>query len=257
MELINNCCIKHMKGMESESVHLTVTSPPYYNAREYSQYESYEKYLDFLSECFTEVFRVTKAGRMCVVNISTVIEPRSGRNAESQRLAIPFHFVVLMERIGWKFLEDIIWVKPEGAAKNRNGGFFRHRTPVAYKPNVVNEYVFVFQKPAPFLIDKILKEYRKIGCDSSLVLGVYERSNIWHINPETSLSSKHSAPYPLELAHKCVQYYSFEGDVVFDPFLGSGTTGVAAKSIGRDFIGVEVDEQYFLTAQKRIQEAEK
>ena len=137
-----------LKTIEEETVHLTCTSPPYYNAREYSTWATYEDYLEFLHNVFVQVLRVTKPGRMCAVNLSPVIEARESRAHESKRLAIPFHFFSLMEKIGWKYIDDIIWVKPEGAAINRNGGFFQHRKPVAYKPNIVSETIFIFQKPA-------------------------------------------------------------------------------------------------------------
>ena len=243
-------CLEIMKGIPDGSVDLTVTSPPYFNAREYSQYETYQLYLDFLESVFDLVMQKTKEGRMVAVNLSVIIEPRESRNKESNRYPIPFHFVNIMEKIGWKFIEDIIWVKPEGAVANRNGGFYRHRKPIAYKPNTVNEYILVFQKPCDFLIDKIIKD-----CDeSSLVKGDYQRTNVWYIQPENKLSKLHSAPYPKELASNLIKYYSFRGDIVFDPFMGSGTTGVAAKQLDRNFIGIELDETYFNLAKNRIDE---
>ena len=150
-------CSKILKTLGDESVHLTCTSPPYYNARAYSIWPTYEEYLQFLRDVFTEVLRVTKAGRMCAVNLSPVIEARKSRSHESKRLAIPFHFFSLMEQMGWKYIDDIVWLKPEGAAINRNGGFYQHRKPVAYKPNIVTETIFIFQKPADFLIDKVVR----------------------------------------------------------------------------------------------------
>ena len=246
--LLQGDCLSIMKQLPDNKIDLTVTSPPYFNAREYSQFESYESYLSFLDNVFREVMRKTKAGRMVVVNLSVVIEPRQSRNKESRRYPIPFHFVNLMESMGWKFIEDIIWVKPEGAVPNRNGGFFRHRKPIAYKPNTVNEYVLVFQKPCDFLIDKLVK-----NCSAdSLVTGDYERTNIWYIQPETRLNKVHSAPYPIELADKLIRYYSLCADVIFDPFLGSGTTGVAALQSGRKFLGIELDPDYFQFAKDRI-----
>ena len=250
MKLFNGDCLEVMKSIPDGSVDLTVTSPPYFNAREYSQYETYQLYLDFLESVFDLVMQKTKEGRMVAVNLSVIIEPRESRNKESNRYPIPFHFVNIMEKIGWKFIEDIIWVKPEGAVANRNGGFYRHRKPIAYKPNTVNEYILVFQKPCDFLIDKIIKD-----CDeSSLVKGDYQRTNVWYIQPENKLSKLHSAPYPKELASNLIKYYSFRGDIVLDCFMGSGTTGVAAKQLDRNFIGIELDETYFNLAKNRIDE---
>jgi DNA modification methylase len=250
INVINKDCVSGIKELENETIHLTWTSPPYYNAKSYSQWPTYQDYLDFLREVFLEVFRVTKEGRMCVVNLSPVIVPRESRNSESCRLPIPYDFFPIMKEIGWKYLDDIVWVKPEGASINRNGGFFQHRKPVAYKPNLVSEVIFVFQKPANFLIDKIVRSYKDDILKESLVIGDYERSNVWRINPETK--SKHLAPYPEELSDKIIKYYSFVGDVVLDPFLGSGTTLVSCKKLKRNGIGFEIHEEYCKMSEERI-----
>lgn len=240
-----------LKELEDESVHLTCTSPPYYNAREYSTWSTYQDYLDFLKDIFFEVLRITQPGRMCVVNLSPVIEARESRSHESKRLAIPFHFFSLMEEMGWKYLDDIVWLKPEGSAINRNGGFFQHRKPVAYKPNIVTETIFVFQKPAPFLIDKVVRSYEGDVLEDSLVKEDYERSNVWKINPETH--SKHLAPYPKELSDRIVKYYSYVGDLVLDPFMGSGTTALSCIDLKRKYLGIELHEEYVNMANERIQ----
>jgi DNA modification methylase len=198
LKIINEDCLLGLKKIEEPCVDLTWTSPPYYNAKAYSEWPTYEDYLEFLKNVFLEIFRITKEGRMCVVNLSPVIVARESRSHDSKRLAIPFHFFAIMEEMGWKYIDDIVWVKPEGAAINRNGGFFQHRKPVAYKPNLVSETILVFQKPANFLIDKIVRSYDKETLEKSLVNEEYERSNVWLINPETK--SKHLAPYPEKLS---------------------------------------------------------
>ena len=243
-------CQEVLKTIGSESVHLTCTSPPYYNAREYSTWATYDDYLNFLKDVFYEVLRVTKPGRMCAVNLSPVIEARESRAHESKRLAIPFHFFSLMEKMGWKYIDDIIWLKPEGAAINRNGGFFQHRKPVAYKPNIVTETIFIFQKPSDFLIDKVVRSYYGEQLEQSLVKDRYERSNVWKINPETA--SKHLAPYPKELSDKIVKYYSYVEDLVLDPFMGSGTTAVSCVDLNRNYIGVELHQEYVDMAEDRL-----
>ena len=235
---------------DGKQVELTITSPPYFNVKDYVEYENYKKYLDFLESVFEKTLHVTKPGRMCIVNISNILITRASRNSESRRIPLSFHFVSLMEKIGWEFLEDIVWLKPEGAAKNRNGGFYQHRQPVAYKPNVVNEYVFVFKKPSGALIDKIVRSYGSLDAENSKVVGEYERSNVWKINPKTN--SKHPAPYPIELTDKLVQYYSFVGDTVIDPFFGSGTTGLSCKKLNRKCIGFEIHSEYIDMFRKSI-----
>lgn len=242
---VYNCdCLDGLEDMKDNQVlvDLTVTSPPYFNVKEYTVYENYKKYLEFLESTFTKVYSVTKPGRLCCVNISNILIERESRSKESKRIPLSFHFVHLMETIGWEFLEDIIWLKPEGAAKNRNGGFYQHRQPVAYKPNVVNEYIFVFKKPSPFLIDKVVRSYNSLDSLNSKVSDEYERSNVWKINPQTR--SKHPAPYPLELTNKIITYYSFVGDTVLDPFFGSGTTALSCKAYNRKCVGFEIHSKY-------------
>ena len=239
-----------LKPIGERTVHLTCTSPPYYNARSYSILPTYAEYLQFLTNVFDQVLLVTKDGRMCCVNLSPVIQARESRSHESKRLAIPFHFFSLMEKMGWKYIDDIVWEKPEGASINRNGGFFQHRKPVAYKPNVVSETIFVFQKPADFLIDKVVRSYFGEVLEESLVSDGYERSNVWKINPETA--SKHLAPYPKELSDKIVKYYSYVGDLVLDPFMGSGTTAISCVDNKRNYLGVDLHKEYIDMAEDRI-----
>lgn len=254
-KLYNDDCLNVIDKLIKDNIQvdLIVTSPPYYNAKEYSHWEKYEDYLLFLEEVFSKTFDILKEGRMCCVNLSVIIEPRLKRSCESRRIPIPFHFVNIMEKIGFKFLEDIIWVKPEGSAKNRNGRFYQDRNPVQYKPNIVNEYILVFQKPMKGLIDKIIRQYKEIDNGESKIIGEYERSNVWYINPETK--SKHLAPFPLELPTKLISYYSYKNDIVLDMFMGSATTGVACINTDRKFIGIEIDENYFKMSNDRIEES--
>ena len=239
MKFYNEDCLETIKKLDDNSIDLIFTSPPYYNARDYSQYKDVDDYMSQMEEVFKGIERILKPSRMCVVNISPVLVPRESRNKQSYRIPLPFYFVPMMEKIGYEFLEDIIWKKPDGAAPNRNGGFFRHRKPVAYKPNIVTEYVLVFKKKANFLIDKVLK-------NDSLVEDGYERTNVWEINPETK--SWHSAPFPKKLAENIIKYYSYENDIVYDPFAGTGTTGKVADKLNRNFILSEKDSLIYKTA---------
>jgi DNA modification methylase len=242
-------CIEGLETLEIP-IQLTVTSPPYYNAKDYVYYKSYQEYLDILKTVFELVYKKTEDGRMCCVNLSNILLQRENRNSESKRIPIAFHFVPLMESIGWKFLEDILWIKPEGASKNRNGGFFQHRQPIAYKPNVINEYIFVFQKPSKGLIDKIVRNIDPLISENSKVGDDYERTNVWKINPETHID--HPAPFPEELSNRLIRYYSFVGDTVLDPFMGSGTTLLSAYKLNRKSVGFEIHKEYIELFEKRI-----
>ena len=180
---------------------------------------------------------------MCIINIAPVIVSREKRSEQSYRIPLPFYFVPMMEDLGFEFLEDIIWEKPEGAVPNRNGGFNQHRKPISYKPNVVTEYILVFKKKADFLIDKVLE-------DRSLVVGDYERTKVWKINPKTA--SDHPAPFPDELAEKCIKYYSYESNIVLDPFAGSGTTLLMARKLNRRYIGIEINPDYVVSMKQAL-----
>ncbi|MGM9817951.1 MAG: DNA methyltransferase [Paludibacteraceae bacterium] len=232
-----------LKLVPDESVHLTFTSPPYYNARDYSIYPSYEAYLKFLEEVFLETSRVTKEGRFLIVNTSPVIVPRISRAHSSKRYPIPFDLHHYLTKMGWEFIDDIVWEKPEYSVKNRIGGFQQHRKPLAYKPNSVTEYLMVYRKQTDKLLDWNIRQYNSQIVDNSRVQDGFETTNVWKICPKSD--KIHSAIFPVELCRRVVEYYSFKGDLVFDPFGGSGTLGRTAKSLGRKFFLTEKEPKYF------------
>ncbi len=241
-----------LNHVPDESIHLTFTSPPYYNARDYTIYPSYDDYLAFLVDVFKAVHRITKEGRFFVLNTSPVIIPRMSRSHSSKRYAIPFDIHPLLTQMGWEFIEDIIWVKPEQSAKNRNGGFFQHRKPLGYKANSVSESVIVYRKKTDKLIDWNMRQYDNETIEASKVKGDYEKTNIWKINPAND--KIHPAIFPIELAERVLQFYSFKGDLVFDPFGGIGTVGSAALSLERFFFLVEKEKEYVQRAMSRLAE---
>lgn len=231
-----------LKHVPDESIHLTFTSPPYYNARDYSIYQSYEEYLNFLEEVFREVYRITKEGRFFVLNTSPIIIPRISRAYSSKRYPIPYDIHPLLIKMGWEFIDDIIWVKPEASVKNRNAGFLQHRTPLAYKPNAVTEMIMVYRKKTDKLIDWNIHQYSFDKIENSKVLGEYDTTNVWKIDP--SFDSVHSAVFPIELCNRVIRFYSFVDDLIFDPFAGSGTLGKAAVNLNRYFFLTEKEEKY-------------
>jgi len=241
--VINGDTIEAMKLLKDESVHLTFTSPPYYNARDYSIYPSYKNYLEFLSDVFKEVHRITKEGRFLVLNTSPIIIPRISRSHSSKRYPIPFDIHPYLVEMGWDFIDDIVWLKPESSVKNRIGGFMQHRKPLGYKPNSVTEYLMVYRKSTEKLLDWNIKQYDWKTVKDSKVADGYETNNVWKIDP--CFSKNHSAVFPVELCKRVIQYYSYKEDLVFDPFGGSGTVGRSAKLLGRYFLLTEKEEKYF------------
>lgn len=241
--VVNSDNIEAMKLIKDESIHLTFTSPPYYNARDYSIYPSYKHYLEFLADVFKEVHRITKEGRFLIVNTSPIIIPRISRSHSSKRYPIPFDIHPYLMEMGWEFIDDIVWLKPEASVKNRIGGFMQHRKPLGYKPNCVTEYLMVYRKSTEKLLDWNIKQYDLKTISDSKVSDGYESTNVWKIDP--SFDKVHSAVFPTELCRRVVQYYSYKNDLVFDCFGGSGTLGKTAKSLGRNFLLTEKDETYF------------
>lgn len=243
-DLIVNDDVAHaLKDVPEDSIHLTFTSPPYYNARDYSTYTSYKEYLQFLAGVFREVYRVTKEGRYLVVNTSPIIIPRAGRKYSSKRYAIPYDLNPILTKMGWEFMEDIIWLKPEASAKNRVSGFSQHRKPLTYKPNCCTENVMVYRKRSARLIDWNLRQYDESVMNDSKIGDGFESSNVWTISP--AFDKTHSAVFPIELCDRVVTLYSMKGDLVFDPFAGSGTFGVSAAKNGRKFFLTELDQKYY------------
>lgn len=241
--VVNADVLEALKSVPNESVHLTFTSPPYYNARDYSIYPSYDAYLNFLADVFKETHRITKEGRFLIVNTSPIIIPRVSRAHSSKRYPIPFDLHGFLVKMGWEFIDDIIWMKPDYSVKNRVGGFMQTRKPLSYKPNSVTEYLMVYRKETTRLLDWNIRSYSHQTVEESKVKGEYDRTNVWRIDPK--FDKIHTAVFPVELCRRVIQYYSYKGDLVFDPFAGSGTVGRTAKSMGRPFFLTEKDAEYF------------
>jgi DNA modification methylase len=178
-----------------------------------------------------------------IVNTSPIIIPRVSRAHSSKRYPIPFDLHPYLVKNGWEFIDDIIWQMPDYSVKNRIGGFMQHRKPLTYKPNSVTEYLMVYRKETTRLIDWNIKNYDKETIEESLVPEGYETTNVWKIDP--CFDKVHSAVFPVELCKRVIQYYSFKGDLIFDPFAGSGTVGKVAKALGRKFFLTEKDPIYF------------
>lgn len=232
-----------LRLIPDESFHLTFTSPPYYNARDYSIYKSYNAYIKLLEEVFRLTKDKTKTGRFLVVNTSPIIIPRVSRQHASKRYPIPFDLHTVLVNMGWEFIDDIVWLKPESSVKNRSAGFLQHRKPLGYKPNAVTEYLMVYRKQTSKLLDWNMRQYDKKTVEDSKVKGDFETSNLWAVDPKYDRT--HSAVFPSELCRRVIEYYSYKGDLVFDPFAGSGTFGRTAKKMDRFFFLTEKEKKYF------------
>lgn len=228
-----------LKTLPENSIQLAFTSPPYYNARIYSDYHSYNDYLEKMKRVFVQCHRVIEDGRFLIVNVSPIITKRPGREFESIRYPIHFDFHKIMEEAGFYFIDEIIWIKPEPCVKNRIGGYQQTRKALSYKPNCITESIMVYRKKCPFLLDRNINDYSVYNkyLDEEI-----DTTNCWYIAPKSD--KDHPAVFPEELCRRVLKYYSFEGDAVLDPFAGSGTFGKVANKMNRTPILCEMDDSY-------------
>jgi modification methylase len=244
-------------GIESESVHLVLTSPPYWTLKEYrdsdaqlGHVEDYEQFLQELDEVWKRCFEALVPGGRLICVVGDVCLSR--RENAGRHTVVPLHASIQehCRKIGFDNLAPIIWHKISNAAYEVDGGSGFLGKP--YEPNAVIkndiEFILMERKPggyrAPDISTKIL----------SLISAENHKKwfqQIW--GGVTGASTKeHPAPYPSELAERLIRMFSFVGDTVLDPFLGTGTTTVAAAKWGRNSIGFEVDDHYLDLAERRI-----
>jgi hypothetical protein len=238
---------KTLKKIKDDSIQLVFTSPPYYNAKEYSDYNSYKNYLEELKNIFLECCRILEEGRFIIVNVSPIITKRPGREFESMRYPIHFDLHNILTECGFYFIDEIIWIKPEPSVPNRNGGFIQTRKPLSYKPNCITESLLVYRKECNFLLDKNIEEYKNFEPDFKEEIYT---SNCWYIAP--TYKKEHPAIFPDKLCEKVLKYYSYPSDVVLDPFAGSGTFGKIALKNNRIPILCEKNEEYIDYIKKNI-----
>ena len=243
--------------MEPNSIHLVVTSPPYWVLKEYPDQDGqlglvadYEDFLTKLDQVWRHCFDALVPGGRLVCVVGDVCLSRRQNNG--RHTVVPLHSSI-QERcraIGFDNLAPIIWHKIANAAYEvENGSTFLGKP---YEPNAVIkndiEYILMQRKPGG---------YRKPSV-AARVLSVISAENHgeWFQQIWTGLTGAstrhHPAPYPEELASRLVRMFSFVGDSVLDPFMGTGTTSVAAASVGRSSVGVEINPEYFEMAETRI-----
>lgn len=246
-------------GHPPDSVQLVFTSPPYFNAKpECHESVGYDEYLEMLGDVFRGCHDILSEGRFLVVNTSPVLIRRPHRQASSKRIPITYDVHRLLDEIGFDFIDDIIWQKPEGAGWHLGRGrrFAADRQPLQYKAVTVTENVTVYRKRTDKLIDWNIRNHpAQNAVAASRIADDYERTNIWRIHPAHHPS--HPAVFPEALAERVIRYYSFVNDMVLDPFAGTGTTGRAASRLGRRFMLADKSLEYFnlMIADERLTKA--
>jgi site-specific DNA-methyltransferase (adenine-specific) len=256
LQLYQGDCLELLKTVPDNSIDLTVTSPPYDNLRTYNDnidqwgYEKFQKIAK-------ELYRITKEGGIIVwiVNDATIDGSETGTS---------FRHALYFKECGFCLHDTMIWQKP---------------SPYQHKNRYIQdfEYMFVFSKGARKYCNLICDRKNKWGGTqihgterqrngktkdlsetqkSKCVKEYGARFNIWDIPPDKNNRTGHPAVFPLQLAQDHIISWSNEGDTVLDCFMGSGTTGIACINTNRDFIGMELDEQYFKIAKDRINKAQ-
>jgi site-specific DNA-methyltransferase (adenine-specific) len=247
---------RHLDWIPEQSIHLVVTSPPYWTLKEYPQnadqlglIEDYDRFHDELDKVWQHCFRVLVLGGrvVCVVGDVGLSRGRHGRHS-----VMPLHadIVVRARKIGFDNLSPIFWYKIANANYEvENGSGFLGKP---YEPNAIIkndvEFILMLRKPGGYR--QPTEAQRQASC---LTKEEHQEwfQQVWNLNGEST--RHHPAPYPEELAYWLVRMFSFVGDTVLDPFMGTGTTLLAAARCGRHSIGVEIEPAYAKAAKQRLE----
>jgi modification methylase len=229
---------RDMSALPDASVHLMVTSPPYNVTKEYDEDLTLKEYLDLLGAVFSETMRVLVPGGRAAINIANV----------GRKPYLPLHLFAaqLMLELGFHMRGEIIWDKGASAGTSCAWGSFASASNPCLRD--VHEYILVFSKEAGRL-----EKGGKADTVTSEHFTEWTKS-VWRFQAASARRVGHPAPFPEELPRRLIELYTFAGDVVLDPFMGSGTTGLAAKRVGRHFVGFETSEEYARLARGRIAE---
>ncbi len=225
-----------MDELPDNSVHLVVTSPPYNVGKEYDRNLSLSEYRSFLKKVWAEVERVLVPGGRCCINVANL----------GRRPYIPLHAFVVedMAELGFLMRGEVIWAKESSSSASTAWGSWMSATNPTLRDT--HEYIMIFSKAAFLREGKGRKS--TIGRDEFLEF----TKSVWRFDAESARKVGHPAPFPVELPYRCIQLYTFLGDVVLDPFIGSGQTAIAAVKTGRRYIGYELDREYAKLSERRV-----
>lgn len=239
-EFLNKIFCKSSEKMDElpdDSVHLMITSPPYNVGKEYDKDFTLEEYLLFLKNVWKEVYRVLVPGGRACINIANL----------GRKPYIPLHAFIIrdMLELGFLMRGEIIWNKASSASPSTAWGSWL--SPANPTLRDIHEYILVFSKDT-FSRKNINNKKSTITKDEFLEF----TKSVWTFPAEPANKIGHPAPFPVELPYRLIQLYTYQGEIVLDPFMGSGTTGVAAVKSGRKFVGYEINQEYISLAKKRL-----
>ncbi|NPV14265.1 site-specific DNA-methyltransferase [candidate division WOR-3 bacterium] len=247
--IIGNCM--SMKEIPDESVHLMVTSPPYFNAPfDYKGlFKNYDQYLGVLNRVAKEVYRVLKEGRIAVLNIDDML-------VNSEKFPIVADATKIFQSAGFRYRDRIIWKKPDGYLRisRRSGVLLQNPYPMYFYPDNLLESIIIFQK-GKFNYHSIPKEIREASkidlkefSDNKWYMTLWEMVNVLPNSP----LEKEIAAFPEELPYRIIKLFSYKGETVLDPFVGSGTTMKVARELGRNSIGIEIKKSLIPIIKKKV-----
>lgn len=230
---------ENLAEIPDNSVHLMVTSPPYNVGKEYDQDLTLDAYLEFLKQVWREVYRVLAPGGRACINVANL-----GRKPY---IPLNAYLSLMMQEVGFLMRGEIIWNKAASASPSTAWGSWRS----AANPTLrdVHEYILVFSK-GTFQREKTRNKTSTISKDDFLELS----KSVWSFPAESARKIGHPAPFPIELPRRLIEFYTYAGDIVLDPFMGSGQTALAALQTGRKYIGYEINPRYAAMAEQRIRE---
>ena len=227
---------ENMKELPDNSIHLMVTSPPYNVSKEYDKDLSLDEYLQFLRNSFAETYRVLVNGGRACINVANL-----GRKPY---IPLSDYISQMMIEIGFNMRGEIIWNKAASASPSTAWGSWQSAANPILRD--IHEYILVFSKG-----DYKREKGKKENTITKEQFMEWTKS-IWTMNAESARRIGHPAPFPEELPFRLIQLYSFTDDIVLDPFIGSGTTAIAALKSNRKYVGYEIKEEYIELANKRI-----
>jgi len=228
-----------MEELPDNSVHLMVTSPPYNVGKEYDENLTLNEYREFLKRVWSEVKRVLVPGGRACINIANL----------GRKPYIPLHAYMIEDMLDLGFLMrgEIIWNKASsGSPSTAWGTWLSAKNPILRD---IHEYILVFSKSS-FARDRIENKKSTISKEEFLEF----TKSVWTFSAEPATKVGHPAPFPVELPYRLIQLYTFEKEVILDPFMGSGQTAIAAIKTHRHYIGYETNQEYIELAQRRIKD---
>jgi len=227
---------ENMKELPDNSIHLMITSPPYNVSKVYDNDLSLKEYLQLLENSFKETYRVLVNGGRACINVANL-----GRKPY---IPLSDYISQMMINIGYNMRGEIIWNKAASASPSTAWGSWQSAANPILRD--IHEYILVFSKG----------DYNRIskGKKNTITKEQFMEwtKSIWTMNAESARRIGHPAPFPEELPTRLIQLYSFQDDIILDPFMGSGTTAVSAIKSDRKFVGYDISQEYIDLAVKRI-----